>query len=195
MVGSTAVGSLGGAAQQAVLVLYLVRELGLSPPVLGAVFAAYGITAIVGALLAGPVRERSGPGMAIVGGTALWCVSSLVIALAAGPLIVVVPLLLAAQVVRGIGIPVYSINQITVRQAILPSRLLGRVNATRRFLVFGVIPIGSLLGGALGQAVGLRPVLLIGAALQGLALLWLALSPLRTMGNTPEPVPSAPNQI
>jgi hypothetical protein len=94
-------------------------------------------------------------------------------------------LAIAAQVMSGIGTPVYSINQITVRQAIVPSRLLGRVNASRRFLVFGVIPLGALLGGAQGQALGLRSVLVVGVAWQALSVLWLLLSPVRTLRQTP----------
>jgi hypothetical protein len=86
---------------------------------------------------------------------------------------------------------VYSINQITVRQAIVPYRLLGRVNASRRFLVFGVIPLGALLGGALGQAFGLRQALIIGVAWQALSVLWLLLSPVRLLRELPAPLADA----
>jgi len=49
---------------------------------------------------------------------------------------------------RGIGSPLYSINQLSVRQMLTPERVLGRVNASRRFIVFGISPIGALIGGA-----------------------------------------------
>ena len=185
IIGASTVGSFGGAMRQAVLVLYLVRDLGLAPTLLGLVFAAGGVASVLGALLAGPVRDRIGPGPAIVGGTLLWCAGNALLPLARGPLAVVMALAIAAQVMSGIGTPVYSINQITVRQAIVPSRLLGRVNASRRFLVFGVIPLGALLGGALGQALGLRSVLVVGVAWQALSVLWLLLSPVRTLRQTP----------
>lgn len=185
VIGASTVGSFGGAMRQAVLVLYLVRRLGLTPTLLGLIFAAGGVASVLGALLAGPARDRFGPGPAIVGGTLLWCAGNALIPLAGGPLMVVVSLALAGQVISGVGTPVYSINQITVRQATVPYRLLGRVNASRRFLVFGVIPLGSLLGGALGQTVGLRSALIIGVAWQALSVLWLLLSPVRLLRETP----------
>jgi MFS family permease len=185
IIGASAVGSFGGAMRQAVLVLYLVRSLGFSPTLLGIVFAASGVASVLGALLAGPARDRFGPGPPIVGGTLLWCLGNALIPLAGGPLAVVVLLVLTAQVLGGVGTPVYSINQITVRQAIVPYRLLGRINASRRFLVFGVIPLGALLGGALGQTYGLRPALIVGVAWQALSVLWLLLSPVRLLREMP----------
>jgi MFS family permease len=192
IIGSSTVGSFGGAMQQALLVLYLTRGLGLSPTLLGIVFAASGVASVLGALLAGPARDRVGPGPAIVGGVLLWCIGNLLVPLARGPLAVALPLLLAARLISGVGTPVYSINQITVRQAMVPYRLLGRVNASRRFLVFGVIPLGSLVGGALGQAVGLRPALFLGVAWQALSLIWLLLSPVRSLRATPAGLAGAP---
>jgi hypothetical protein len=75
----------------------------------------------------------------------------------------------------------------------VPYRLLGRVNASRRFLVFGVIPLGALAGGALGQAVGLRPTLFVGVAWQALSLVWLLLSPVRSLRATPAALTAAPS--
>ncbi|HEV7215908.1 MAG TPA: MFS transporter [Chloroflexota bacterium] len=189
IIGASAVGSFGGAMRQAVLVLYLVRSLGLTPTLLGLAFAASGAAAALGALLAGPARDRFGAGPAIVGGTVLWCLGNALIPLAGGPVAAVVLLVLAAQVISGVGTPIYSINQITVRQAIVPYRLLGRVNASRRFLVFGVIPLGALLGGAVGQVYGLRPALIIGVAWQALSVLWLLLSPVRLLRDAEGPLP------
>ena len=77
----------------------------------------------------------------------------------------------------------------STRQAVLvPYRLLGRVIASRRFLVFGVIPLGALLGGALGQAYGLRAALVVGIAWQALCVLWLLLSPVRLLRDAPGPL-------
>ena len=79
----------------------------------------------------------------------------------------------------------YSINQISVRQALTPDHLLGRVNASRRVLVFGVAPIGALLGGVLGETVGLRPTLLIGAAVELLSFVIALRSPLWELREQP----------
>jgi hypothetical protein len=75
--------------------------------------------------------------------------------------------------------PLYSVNQISLRQAVVPPRVLGRVNATRRFLVFGIQPIGALVGGALGDALGPPETLVVAAAIQVVALAALIASPLR----------------
>jgi predicted MFS family arabinose efflux permease len=92
-----------------------------------------------------------------------------------------IPFLIAAQVFSGIGHPIYSINQLSLRQALTPDRLLGRVNASRRFVVFGIGPLGALAGGVLGQSIGLRGTLGVAATTLGLSVLWMILSPLRTM--------------
>ena len=60
--------------------------------------------------------------------------------------------------------PVYNIDQVSLRQAITPLRLQGRMNATMRFLVWGTMPLGGLLGGTLGDTFGLRPAIAISAA-------------------------------
>ena len=86
----------------------------------------------------------------------------------------------------GFGATVYNINQVSFRQRLCPDRLLGRMNATMRFIVWGVLPIGALLGGVLGTAIGLRPTLWIGAIGEALAGVWLLASPMRTMREFPE---------
>jgi hypothetical protein len=65
-------------------------------------------------------------------------------------------LLIGAQCLRGIGTPIYSINQLSVRQMMTPDWGLGRVNASHRCIIFGISPIRALLGGALGELIGLR---------------------------------------
>src|SRR4029453_9214031 len=89
------------------------------------------------------------------------------------------------------GAVVYNITQVSFRQGLTPERLLGRMNATMRFLVWGTVPLGGLLGGALGSLIGVRPALWVGAVGACLAFLPVFLSPLRTMrqlptGDTPD---------
>lgn len=187
MVGTAGLGNLTRAGQQAVLVLYLVRELGLAPAVLGVVFAANGVASIAGALLAGPAQGRLGPGPALVAGTLAWTPAALLLSLAGGPHAVAVPVLLAVQALLGLGMMVVRVNPLTARQLLVPDQLLGRVNATRRVVVFGAVPVGSLLGGLLGQTIGLRGALVVGALGMLLALLWLARSPARTLRPAPGP--------
>ena len=77
----------------------------------------------------------------------------------------------------------HNVNQVSLRQAITPARLHGRMNATMRFLVWGTMPLGSLLGGVLGGAIGLRPTLWVGAVGGLLAVLPLLLSPVRSLSS------------
>jgi predicted MFS family arabinose efflux permease len=86
---------------------------------------------------------------------------------------------------------VYNVNQVSFRQRLCPDRLLGRMNATMRFVVWGVLPIGALIGGILGAVFGLRTTLWIGALGQALAGIWLLASPMRGLRDFPDAPPEA----
>src|SRR5207247_2095963 len=73
----------------------------------------------------------------------------------------------------------------SLRQAITPDRMQGKMNATMRFMVWGTMPIGSFVGGVLGRSIGLRPTLWIGAIGGMLAFLWPLFSPVRTLRAIP----------
>ncbi len=81
---------------------------------------------------------------------------------------------------------VYNVNQVSYRQAITPTAIQGRMNATMRFLVWGTIPIGSILGGILATAIGVHGTIWIGAAGSFLPFLFVLLSPVRTLRTMPE---------
>ncbi len=177
---SSALGSLALSVQGAVLVLYATEELRIAPALLGAIFSARGAASLLGAALSGRVGRTVGAGPAVVWGTLLSCLGALTYPLAAGSPVAAAAFLVAGQVLFGLGTPIYSVNQVSLRQEITPDRLLGRVNAGRRFVVFGVAPVGALVGGTLGSQLGLRPALITGAACMVLAFLVALLSPLRT---------------
>jgi hypothetical protein len=80
---------------------------------------------------------------------------------------------------------VYNITQVSFRQGLTPERLLGRMNATMRFLVWGTMPVGSLVGGVLGELVGVRRAVWIGVLAGCLPFLWVYFSPLRGMRELP----------
>ena len=84
-----------------------------------------------------------------------------------------------AQLLFGLARPVFNINQLSLRQTITPERLLGRMNASVSFVVFGIPTIGALLGGALGQSIGLQKTLVVAAIGEILACLWIFFSPIR----------------
>jgi predicted MFS family arabinose efflux permease len=99
-----------------------------------------------------------------------------------------VPFLIAGGFIGTVTAVIYNVNQVSLRQAITPDRMLGRMNATMRFIVWGTIPIGALLGGTLGTWIGLRETIVVGAIGGGLAFLWILLSPQRHLREMPEPI-------
>jgi MFS family permease len=183
--GCTATLNLSANALFTVYMLYCTGTLGLKPAVIGAVFAIGGLSTVAGTLLASRAAGRFGLGPMLIASPFVIGLASLLIPLAGGPPLVAVLLLIAAQVLFGIGRPIFDINQLSLRQAITPARLQGRVNASMLFIMWGVIPIGSLLGGLLGTTIGLRPTLTVGAVGMSLAFIWVLLSPIRGLRRQP----------
>ncbi len=181
----TATFNLFGNMGYALLVLYATRALGLDPGLLGLAFGLGGGGVLVGALIAGRTAGWLGVGPTIVGSTVVASVSQVLIPLAGGPLPVAMAMLVGAQVLGGMGNAIYNINQVSLRQTITPDRLQGRMNATMRFLVWGTLPIGALIGGWLGEAIGLRPTLFLGVAGMLCASGWIALSLVRHLREQP----------
>ena len=184
---TTATGNLFASIGGAVGLLYAVNELHFEPWLLGLVFAAGGPGALAGALLASRLARRAGTGRAIVAGQLVASVGLWLMPLASGPLWSEALMLGAGGLLIGAGFTTYNINQVSLRQAIVPLRLHGRMNASMRFLVWGTMPVGALVGGALGAAIGLRPTLVVGATGAMLAVLWVAVSPVWTLREVPAP--------
>ncbi|NUT12344.1 MAG: MFS transporter [Nonomuraea sp.] len=181
--GCTATANLFSSMAQPMILLLLARELGLGAGTIGLLMATGGLGGLAGALVAAKVARRIGQGPAI------W----LSIALPA-PLMAVLPwmeadwrlaLFALQEFAFGAGSVVYNVTQLSFRQAVTPEPLLGRMNATMRFLVWGTLPLGGLLGGVLGEAIGVRATLLAAALGGCLAFLWVFASPMRTMRDLP----------
>ena len=172
---------------EAVFVLYLTRELGIGPGLLGLIFASGSVGFLVSALLPGWVTRQFGLGSGIIGGLLLVGLSDLLIPLVGGSGVVMVRILvlMAAQFFFGLGLTIFNIGQVSVRQAITPDHLQGRMNATMSFIAAGSVPLGGLLGGGLGEMIGLRPTLVLAALGEMLAVLWLILSPIRSLREQP----------
>jgi MFS family permease len=183
MAASTAWFNLGSSAFGAVLLVYAVRALGLTAGTIGVVLMLGNVGAIAAAMLARKLIGHFPVGRVIVVGSALGAGMLLV---PAAPQAFPIPFLVASQVVVGFGIVLYNTGAISVMQAITPDRMLGRMNASRRFVVWGVIPLGSLAGGAMGSMLGLREALWIGAGVTTLAFLPLVLSPVRRLVDVPD---------
>src|SRR5208282_2475676 len=96
--------------------------------------------------------------------------------------------LAAVSFVTGLSVPVYNVNQISLRQAITPDRLQGRMNATVRTIVWGTIPAGSLVGGLLGVEIGVVDTIYVGSVIAALAGAWILLGPVIGLKVQPRPV-------
>lgn len=185
----TATSNLFSSMAFAVYILYAVSAsgLGLSAEVIGIVFAVGNIGTLAGALLAKRIAKWFGLGVAIVGSLFIGSFFAVLIAIAP-PGNAAVPFLVAGGIVGGIGQMVYNINQVSYRQAICPPRMQGRMNATVRFLVWGTMPIGSIIGGVLASNIGLHETIWIGAILGFIPAIFPLLSPVRKLRTMPEPI-------
>jgi MFS family permease len=167
-------------------VLFLNRELGLSAGVTGLVLAASGVGGLLGAVTGRLFVPRIG--------RARSCWLSLLVTQPCALLLPLaetnwrIGLFAAGWFVVGYGSTVYNIAQVTYRQAMCPDRLLGRMNASNRFVVWGTLPLGSIAAGLIAGAAGARVGLWVAAAGMSVAVLWLLLSPLRSIRDIPADV-------
>ena len=174
-------GNIGGI----VLLLYIVDELGINPATVGIVFGIANLGVLIGALSAERLANRIGVGPTIVWSAFLSPFSLVLVALA--PEEAPVPLLIASGIVGAATGVIYNVNQVSLRQAITPERMQGRMNATMRFIVWGTLPIGSILGGVLGGLIGLQATIWVGAIGSFLGFLPVFFSQVRSLQRIPEP--------
>jgi predicted MFS family arabinose efflux permease len=168
-----------------VYVLYMTRDLDLGPVAVGLVFATGGVGSLAGALVAGWAARRYGPGPAMLHAILVFGLSGMAIPLAVLVPRVALPMVVASEFAQWMMIVIYYVNAVSVRQAIAPDRLLGRINATTRFLARGAFPIGSLMGGGLGAIIGVPLTLVVATCGLLLAVVWLVLSPVRNLRAMP----------
>ncbi len=187
---STGLSNLFSNVAFATFAVYVYRELRLDPPTVGLIGGLGAIGVLVGALVAGRIAERIG-----VGRTILWSMilsgPSTLLAAAAQPT-TAIPLLVASFFVGSFTGVVYNINQVSLRQAITPERIQGRMNATMRFLVWGTIPIGQIIGGILASTgLGARGALVVGGVLGCFAFVPILFSSVRSLERIPTQEPVA----
>ena len=169
----------------AVLLVFLVREADASAGAIGAAFAIGNVGFVAAALVAPRLARRFGVGPVMMVAVSSFGPAALLVALA--PLELAVAAAGLMVLVDSFGIGLHGVNQVSVRQAVTPERLRGRMIATLRFLNFGAIPLGTMLGGALGSLFGLRPAIWVGTAGLFLAALPYALSATHRLIELPSP--------
>lgn len=177
--GCTGTANLWSSGGTAMVIVLLARELDLSAGAIGALMSAGAVGGLLGALGARRLAGWLGEGP----------VTWLSVALTA-PFGLIAPfiqrnwtlgLFVVSQLIVMAGVVIYNITQVSFRQRLCPERLLGRMNASMRFLVWGTMPLGGLLGGALGSTIGVREAVLVSAIGSSLSFLWVFFSPLRTL--------------
>ena len=159
-----------------VALLFLSRDLAFEPATIGLVLSGLGVGGLIGAATAGPVTRSIGVGRVIVGSMALWGVGFA--GLAVVPDAPFAPVAVAALIgCVGAVNPIAGASVSTMRQALTPEHVLGRVTSVVRVATWGSIALGSLLGGLLAERIGVRPTVLVSGVLPLIGFVWLALSP------------------
>jgi MFS family permease len=174
-----AVFNLGTGITGPLILVFAVRRLGLSAGQLGLVFSLGNVGWLIGALVAHRVATALRLGPALFAAALLGGLPFFVIPLATPHS--AIPLLVAAEAVTALSIVVFNINGISLYQTHVPPRMLGRMNASRRWIVWGIIPLGNVLGGALAAAIGLRTTLFVGAAISTVAAAALLAKPILSL--------------
>jgi len=174
----------------AVLLVFARRDLDLSPLAIGLAFTLSNVGPLLAAFNAHRISSRFGVGRTIIAASILGGPAFLAIPFAPHGN-VALALLVPAFVLGGLANVIYNVTQISLRQAITPERIQGRMNAVMRFIVWGTIPLGSFVGGVLASTIGVKETLIVGGAGACLPFLPVLLSPVRGIKDMPEPVDEA----
>jgi len=190
----TALFNFFGSLGFAVLLVFARRELHLSPQAIGLAFTLGNVGPLIAAFSANRISARLGVGRTII-------LSSIL----GGPMFLLVPfaphghaalaLLVPATLVGGFTNVVYNVAQVSLRQAITPERIQGRMNSVMRFIVWGTIPLGAITGGALASWIGLKGTLILGGAGCCIAFLPALFSPVRSVREMPERLHEEPLDV
>jgi MFS family permease len=174
-----------GRLVMAVLLVYLVRNAGLTAGSIGAALGIGSLGFTMGAFVAERVSRRLGLGRTLV--LAALVASSGPACYALAPLPLAAVFVAVGSFVYGLAALTWTVNAVSLRQALTPHAMQGRVAASMRMLSWGAIPIGSLIGGALGSTVGLHQTIVIGAIGSIFAVVPVLWSPLRSVREMPQP--------
>jgi predicted MFS family arabinose efflux permease len=170
------VGAIGFHLQDPALYLFAYRDVHLSPGLFGLVFGAGGAGALVGAMAVGAVVRRLGIGNTLALTNTMMALAFLAwpLALLGAPVVVLGTLMFLA----GISDSIYNVSQVSLRQAMTPDRLQGRMTATVRTMFWGVTPLANVAGGFLAGAFGAPATIVIGSLIAMIATIAVLAGPL-----------------
>ncbi len=179
IVACTATANVFSGVQMAMEIIFLVRVLHVRPAETGLIFAIGSVGGIIGGISSGRLSRWIGSARIIAYSLLVFGLPQLLLPLAEpGWRVVLFPVGFAATSFSAV---IYNVSQLSYRQSVCPPELLGRMNAATRWIVWGTIPVGGLIGGALGAGIGIRPTIWIAYIGSWLAGLWVFFSPLRHM--------------
>jgi MFS family permease len=170
----------------ALFILYATVNLGVEPGILGLALGAGAVGSVIGAIVAGRIGRSFGIGRAYLLGLVLFPAPLILVPLAGGPPIAVLAFLFIAEFLGGLGVMILDINAGAMLLARTPDKIRGRSAGTFRFVNMGVRPIGAVIGGLLGAAIGIRETLFIVTIAQLTGVLWLIGSPILGLRDLPE---------
>ncbi|MGH3013513.1 MAG: MFS transporter [Gaiellaceae bacterium] len=173
-------------AFHALFVLYATRTLGVAAGTLGLILGAGAVGGILGATIATRVARVLGVGNAFLLGCVLFPAPLVLVPLADGPRALIIGMLFAAEFFAGMGVMILDINGGSIMYALTPDRLRSRAWGAFNFVNWGIRPIGSLVGGALGAWIGVRPTLWVATIGAIAGALWLLPSPVPALRELPE---------
>lgn len=161
------------AAIEAVAILYIVRELEVPPAMLGVIFAIGSLSLIPAALAASRLPRRFGVGRTLLLTVGVIVLSDLVVPILAGPLWFILVALLDHETFLATGFISFSVSQVSLRQSLTPDSMQGRMNSLMTVSARSAVPIGALIGGVMGEFIGLREALFIAVVGEAASVIWL----------------------
>jgi MFS family permease len=183
---TTSTSNLFSTAQATLVPLVILRDLHISPAVFGVIESIAAVGGLLGAVTAAKLSKAIGEGQVIAYSAVLMGFTAFAPAIAAGSSqLVAIVVLCLGQFVGMFTVLTYNITQVSARQRLCPEHLLGRMNASIRFFVWGVMPIGALISGAAATAFGIIPVLWFAAIGVFLSAIFVVVSPLSRMKHLP----------
>ncbi len=186
--GTTATSNFFSAAFFILLTKLFVDSLGMETWEVGLVFGAGSMGGVLGAVVAMRVVKKLGVGNSIILGSVIFSLLSTCFYFAVPANGVLVNVVLSSGILFAsfVGVLIYNITQVSYRQALVPREIQGRMNASIRTLVWGIIPLGNLTGGAVAEVLGVRETVVLMAAFTVLSPLWVVFSPVRKVREFPE---------
>jgi predicted MFS family arabinose efflux permease len=169
----------------AIFILYATKELGVAPGTLGIALGIGAVGGILGALVAPRLERAIGIGPSVVLGSVLFPAPLILVPIATGSELTLGLMLGAAEFFSAVGVMIFDVSAASMLFMRTPDRIRARTAGTFRFVNYGIRPIGALLGGALGTAIGLQATLWIGVLGALLGVVWLVFSPIPRLREAP----------